>query len=103
LVFLLLAVIGAGAVYWVGARQPDLSNDPSMLGFNRATDHQMGVLYGKQGQLIEDFDEWIKQPGAQAILTFIAGAVMAGGCFFYGRLLDWEADQPAGATEEDGR
>lgn len=91
LVIFLIGLIGAGVVYWLGTRQPDLSNDPSMLGFNRATDRQMGMLYGKQGLLIEDFDEWLKQPGTQAILIIIAGAVLAAGCLFCARILEDEA------------
>jgi hypothetical protein len=52
-IVLALGIAAAGVVYWIGTRSPDLSNNLSMLGFNRAETRQMGQLYGKSGLLIE--------------------------------------------------
>jgi peptidoglycan/LPS O-acetylase OafA/YrhL len=94
-VVLLLGIIGAVVIYWRGPREPDYSNDPSMLGFNRATERQMGVLYGKQGELIEDLNNSLKQPSTQAILVVVAAAIVAVGCFYFARVLEYEAKEAA--------
>jgi hypothetical protein len=89
-VVLMLGVIGAGLVYWLGTRSPDLSDDLSMTGFNRAETRQMEILYGKQGELIEDLSNDLKQPGTQAIIIIAAAALVAGGCFYFARLPDYD-------------
>ena len=90
---LLLGLGGAGAVYWLGTRGPELSDDPAMLGYHRAADRQMAILYGKQGRLIEDFSDALKQPGTQAGLIGIVTVVIGAGCFYFARLLDYDAGQ----------
>ncbi len=87
-IVLVLGIAAAGIVYWLGMRAPDLSNDLSMLGFNRAETRQMGQLYGKSGLLIEQWTEDLKQPGTQAIIIVIFSTVIAAGCFYFARLLD---------------
>lgn len=98
-VTLIIGLSGAGIVYWLGSRAQDYSDDPSMLGFNRAADRQMAILYGKQGQLIEDLNQSLKQPGTQALIIVIAAAVVAAVCFRFSRVLEWEANdaEQAGA------
>jgi len=88
---LMLGGAGAGVVYWLGTREPDLADDASMTGFNRADARQMGMLYGKQGQLIEDLLHSLKQPGTQACLILVAAGLVAAGCFFFARILEAEA------------
>ena len=103
-VVLLLGLVSAGVIYWLGSRAPDFSDDPSMVGFNRSEERQMGILYGKQGQLIEDLKNSLKQPGTQAMLTIAAAAVVAAGCFYFASLLADEAKQggaPGVARRED--
>ncbi len=93
---LLLGLVSAGVIYWQGSRAPDFSENPSMVGFNRSEERQMGMLYGKQGQLIEDLKNSLKQPGTQAMLTVAAAGAVAAGCFYFARLLADEA-KPDGA------
>ena len=88
IIALALGIVAAGVVYWIGTRSPDLSNDPSMLGFNRAEARQMGLLYGNQGLLIERWAEDLKQPGTQAILIALFSILLAAGCFYFARLLE---------------
>jgi len=90
-IVLLLGIGIAGVVYWLGTRSPDLSGDLSMVGYDKATERQMGMLYGKQGELIEDLTNGLKQPGTQAILIIVTVALVAGGCFYFARLLDHDA------------
>jgi hypothetical protein len=87
-IVLALGIAGAGMVYWLGTRNADLSNDPSMLGFDRAETQQMGILYGKQGEFIEDLSNDLKQPGTQAIIITVASVIVASGCFYFARLLE---------------
>lgn len=76
----------AGVVYWQGTRAPDLSDDPAMLGFNRARERQMAILYGKMGTLIEDGLDDLKRPGTQAALIAGGTVIVAAGCFYFARL-----------------
>jgi hypothetical protein len=94
---LLLGLISAGVVYWLGSRAPDYSDDPDMVGFNRSEERQMGILFGKQGRMMEDLTHSLKQPGTQALLIVAAAGVIAAGCFYSARILEAEA-APAAAT-----
>jgi len=83
-VVLLLGIGSACLVYWT--RPPDLSDDLSMVGYNRAESRQMGQLYGKMGLLIEDWTNDLKQPGTQATLIVATSILIAFGCFYFARL-----------------
>lgn len=87
-IVLALGIGGAGILYWLRARSPDLSDDLSMLGFNRAEQRQMGQLYGKSGLLIDEWFDDLKQPGTQAILIAGFSALVFAGCFYFARLPD---------------
>jgi hypothetical protein len=91
-VILLSGIIGAGIVYWT--RSPDLSDDLSMVGYNKPAQRQMAILYGKQGELIEDWSNDLKQPGTQAIIIIVAATLAACGCFYFARLLDYDDETP---------
>jgi hypothetical protein len=90
IIALLLGLIGAGAVYWLGSRGPDFSEDPSMTAFDRNKERQMEILYGKQGELIENLTNDLKQPGTQAALIAAASVIAASACFYFARLTDDE-------------
>jgi len=92
---LVLGLVAAAAVYTVGMHNADLNNDPSMLGFNRAEQRQMGQLYGKSGLMVDDWMDDLKQPGTQAVLISVASALIAAGCFYFARLVEVD-DEPAG-------
>ena len=85
-IVLLLGISGACLVYWI--HSPDLSDDLSMVGFNRAESRQMGQLFGKMGLLIEDWGNDLKQPGTQATLIATTSILIAFGCFYFARLSD---------------
>jgi hypothetical protein len=48
----------------------------------------MKILYGKSGELIEDWSNDLKQPGTQAIIIVVVSVIIASGCFYFVRLLD---------------
>ena len=87
-IVLALGIGGAGFLYWLGTRSPDLSDQLSMQGFNRARQRQMGQLYGKSGLLIDQWADDLKQPGTQAALVAGFSVVVFAGCFYFARLLD---------------
>ena len=39
-----------------------------MAGYDKPVERQMGILYGKQGEFIEDWTNDLKRPGTQAII-----------------------------------
>jgi hypothetical protein len=82
-VVLLLGLGSAGLVYWLGIRSQDASDDPALLGYNKAQSRQMGVLYGKMGQVIEDLTDDLKRPGTQAALITAASILVASGFFYF--------------------
>jgi hypothetical protein len=89
---LLLGITVASLVYWLGTRSPDPSDDLSMAGYDKPVERQMGILYGKQGEMIEDFTNDLKQPGTQAVIIVVTAVVVAGCCFYFARLLDYDAE-----------
>lgn len=89
-VVLALGIGGAGILYWLRTRSPDESDNLSMVGFNRAETRQMGQLYGKQGLLIEQWSEDLKQPGTQAAIIAGFSVLVFAGCFYFARLLDYD-------------
>jgi hypothetical protein len=87
-IVLALGIISAGIVYWLGTRSQDLSDDLSMVGYDRQEERQMEILYGKQGEFIEELTNDLKQPGTQAIIIAASSVIIAYGCFYFARLLD---------------
>jgi flagellar basal body-associated protein FliL len=87
-IVLVLGIAGAGILYWLRTRSPDVSGDLSMQGFNRAETRQMGQLYGKQGLLIEQWSEDLKQSGTQAVIIVVFSTLITAGCFYFARLMD---------------
>jgi small-conductance mechanosensitive channel len=95
---IIVMVLGVGSaviVYWMGTRSANLNDDPSMLGYDRAETQQMGILYGKSGELIEDWSNDLKQPGTQAVIITAISVIIASGCFYFARLSDYD-DVPRG-------
>ena len=93
IIVLLLGISSAGVVYWLGTRSPDVSDDLSMVGYNKAQTRQMGMLYGKMGPVIEEWCDELKQPGTQAEIIVAVSILVAAGCFYFARLLGHD-DEP---------
>lgn len=92
-VVLLLGVGGTVIVYWMGTRSADLSDDLSMIAYSKPEERQMEILYGKAGELIEEWSNDLKQPGTQAIIIAAVSIIIASGCFYFARLSD-DDDEP---------
>ena len=61
-----------------------------MLGYNKPEERQMEILYGKSGELIEDGSNDLKQPGTQAAIIAAVSVIIASGCFYFARSLDYD-------------
>jgi flagellar basal body-associated protein FliL len=93
IIVLLLGIGGAGVVYWLGTRSPDVSDDLSMVGYHKAQTRQMGMLYGKMGPVIEEWFDDLNQPGTQTEIIVVISILVAAGCFYFARLLGHD-DEP---------
>lgn len=87
LVFL-LGIGSAEMVYWMGTRSPDLTDNLSMVGYNRTRSRQMGMLYGKMGLMIDDLTDDLKRPGTQAAIIATLSVFVASACFYLARPLN---------------
>jgi hypothetical protein len=87
-VVLVLGIFGADLVYWLGTRSAEVSDDPQMLGNEKAESRQAEILYGKQASLIKEWSDELKRPGIQAVMVVVTAVLVAGGCFYFARLLD---------------
>lgn len=85
---LLAGFFGGIEIYDRGLRSQNLMDDPEMLGFNRQEARQMGLLYGNQGRMIMEFEDAMSQPKTQAIVVFVAAALIAGGCWYVARVIN---------------
>ncbi|HEV2694530.1 MAG TPA: hypothetical protein VG347_16675 [Verrucomicrobiae bacterium] len=95
-IVLAVGVVAAGVVYGVGSREAALADEASMQGFYKSEAHQMGMLYGKQGLLMDDLSNDLKQPGTQAGLILVVAAVGAVGCFVFAKFPEVKDDNTEG-------
>ena len=89
---LCLGLICAGAIYWAGTHSAEPSQDELLPGNTKAESHQMELLYGKMGLLTMELSDDLKQPGTQALLIIAVSILAAGGCFYFARLTDDDAE-----------
>lgn len=90
--FLILGIATADAIYLRGARSAALPDDPSLLGYDKVQARQVGTLYGQQGVLVQEWSDDLKQPRTQAIIIVVISALAAGVCFYVARLMDSNAE-----------
>ncbi len=91
----LLGIAGVILVYWLGARPSDLP-DELTISYSKSQSFQMEKLYGKQGLLMANLYDELKQPDTQALIIVVASALVVGGCLYFARLLDSEHDRQSG-------
>lgn len=87
LVVLVVGIISAGLVYWLGTRSEDARLDQYEQAQTRAESRQMEMLYGTSGGLMEDFLNALKRPDNQALAIVGITGLIAAGCFYLGRPL----------------
>jgi len=87
-VVLVLGLLSAGAVYWIGTHAGEPTEDELLAGNARVESHQMGLLYGRMGLLTQELSDDLKQPGTQALIIATVSILIATGCFYFARLED---------------
>ena len=95
-IILLVGLVAAGAVYGLQSPPVDYRDDPALGALSRAEDRQMGMLYGKQGQLMEDLNHSLQQPRTQAMLILFTTAVGAGAALYLARRMDHRLAEMSG-------
>jgi hypothetical protein len=101
-VFLLLGVAGVGIVYWRGKRSVDLSDDTSMMGYDKGQARQLQMYYGNQGLVLNQLIDALKRPNTQAAIIVVAAGLLAAGCFHVAHLLELDARQTGGHADKAG-
>ena len=91
-IVLLLGLVAAGAVYWLGTHSSEPSEDELLPGNARAESRQMEILYGKLGLLTVELSNDLKQPGTQACIIATISILAAAGCFYVARLSDDDSE-----------
>ena len=89
----LLGLCGMGLVYFL-EKPPEALPD----GFTSADDSKIQtqateVNYGRQGVVIGDLMDDLKQPHTQILIVAAVSVLLAAGCFYLGRLSEYD-DQP---------
>ena len=85
---LVLGLGGAGLVHWMGIRALDSGGMDYAKAQTRAESRQMGILYGKMGQMAEDFTEALKRPDTWAGTLAVVSALGGLGCIYLARASD---------------
>ena len=93
---LLLGLGVAGLVAWKGAPPPDLSGDVATARTSKKQARAIEVNVGKMGLFMDGLMEDFQDPGAQAVAIAAVSIFVAGGCFYFSRLLarDSESNGP---------
>jgi hypothetical protein len=92
LIVSVMGISGAVLVYSPGLHPPEVSNDPSMWGYDTSVSRQMQNQYGTEGLLAHELADSLKKPGTQATIIIGIAALVAGGCLYVARLLDRDAE-----------
>lgn len=81
-IVLACGVVAAVVWYIVASRSADVAmNDMTALGYRRSIDHQMGVMMGRFGLMLTEWQEALSSPAGEALLI-VAGAALFAGYFF---------------------
>lgn len=85
-------VIGAGVFYWIATRTADAAlDDTTALGYTRSLEHGMGVMMGRFGLMLTEWQNALTTPTGEALMI-VAGAALFAGYFFR---VAWVIDQEA--------
>ena len=82
----LLGLATACLIYWHGTRAADSADDFTLGSDSKIVDRQMQEAYGRQGQVIADLTDDLKQAGTQAFLVILTTGLLAAGCWYLAHL-----------------
>jgi hypothetical protein len=87
-VALALGIFGADLVYWLGTHSAKADDPLPVMGEDKVVTRRAEMLFGHQTVLLDEWGQALKQPGTQAVIIVVTTALVAGGCFYFARLLD---------------
>jgi hypothetical protein len=94
-VVLLAGIIGAGLVYCLETPPEDLPDDIANTTNSKRVQRDIEVNFGKMGLFTTDLMDALRDPGTQALVILVTAGVIAGGCFYIARLMDFDAEDRA--------
>jgi hypothetical protein len=99
-VIVLLSGMTAGlAVYWTGTPPADLSDDVATADTSKIVQRDIEMNTGKMGLFMSDLlDDW-QYPGTRAAVLLVTAVLVAGGCFYFARLLDHDDGESPHKTD----
>jgi hypothetical protein len=87
-IVLALGLVVAALVYTTATPPEDLADDPSTAQAYKNGLRDTEENFGKTGVIVNDLWGDLSRPGTQALLIAAGAGVVAGGCFYFARLLD---------------
>ena len=93
-VVLLLGIFGADLTYWLRTRSVDSPNPLPLAGEDKAATRQAQMMMGQQSVLMDEWGRDLARPGTQAAIIAVTAVLVAGGCFYFARLLDHAGQNP---------
>jgi hypothetical protein len=98
-VVLLSGMIAGLAVYWTGTPPADLSDDVATADTSKIVQRDIEMNAGKMGLFMSDLlDDW-RHPGTRAAVLLMTAVLVAGGCFYFARLLDRDDGESPDKTD----
>ena len=95
IIVLVLGLGGAALVYCMGSpAEEDSSADPSTAAAYKNGLRNTEENFGSTGVIVNDLWADLGHPGVQAILIIAGTSLVAGGCFYFARLLDDRDEGP---------
>jgi|SRR5580693_6812954 hypothetical protein len=99
IVVLLSGMIAGLAVYWTGTPPADLSDDVATADTSKIVQRDIEMNAGKMGLFMSDLlDDW-QHPGTRAAVLLVTAVLVAGGCFYFARLLDRDDGESPDKTD----
>lgn len=87
LIVIVVGLVSAGLVYWIGNRPEDPALAEYRQSEERSATRQMESLYGTSGDVMHKLMDAMKRPGNQALGIIVLTMLVSGGCFYLGRPL----------------
>jgi hypothetical protein len=96
-VVVLLGIFGAELMYWLRTRSVDSPDILPVAGEDKSATRQAQLMMGQQAVLVDEWGRDLKRPGTQAVIIVVTAGLVAGGCFYFARLLN-RAEQRSSDT-----
>ena len=89
---MVLGVLVASYVYWIGIHPTQPSVEDLLPGSKRLAQRQVGLLYGHGGQIVYEWMQDARRPDVRAVIILIGAAIAA---YLYVRLSSNDAHESA--------